>query len=79
MGETIGCLFIGTHIPVISYTKVNFVTYVSLSLPNFLIFILYQLISSNFRCILSGCQSFQQVDLALSHFPSNRPIKLSKA
>ncbi len=37
----------------ISITNLNFVTYEGLSSPNFLIFMLYQFISSNFRCILS--------------------------
>jgi hypothetical protein len=46
-------MLINSYIPVISYTKLNFVSYVGLSSPNFLIFILYQLLSSNFRCILS--------------------------
>ncbi len=40
-----------TYIPVISNTKLNFISYVGLSWPRFIMFILYQLISSNFRCI----------------------------
>ncbi len=47
-------LLINTYIPVISYTKLNFVTYVGLSWHSlFLICILYQLISPKSRCILS--------------------------
>jgi hypothetical protein len=61
-------LLIHTYIPVISITKLNFFSCVGLSLPSFLTFILYHFISSNFRC---NCQSFQRVDLELSHFPSN--------
>jgi hypothetical protein len=67
-----------TYIPVISITKLNFVLYVGLSLPSFLIFILYHFISSNFRCIVAYCQSFQEVDLALSQFPSIRSSCLKK-
>jgi hypothetical protein len=51
MGETKQIVAIYTYIPVISNTKWIFVSCVGLSLPSFLIFMLYQLISLNIRCI----------------------------